>query len=94
MTNDEIAIALLARQGFLVVASMSAREVGEILRPTANKITRSGVMQQPITPLRVLAAATCAEYNAQADLVGEIRGAPTVRATPEDLYFYRVEAAD
>lgn len=94
MTNDEIAIAILARRGFLVIASMSPREVGEILRPTVNKIFRWGIMQQPVTPLRVVAGATCAEYNAQADLVGEIRGEPTQRAPSEHPYFYRVEAAD
>ena len=87
MSGDELAAALYAEQGYLVMYSKHPRTIGSI-------DTDSGAVKQGLRPLRIIGPSSSAEYKAQTLRASEI--APEL-ASPGGFswpYFYRVEAAD
>lgn len=87
MTGDELAIALHAEQGYLVLGSSHPLTVGAIER--ADK----GAPMS--TPLRIIDRATRAEWDKQGRLAFRLSGGlfRKKRNCPAE-YFYRVVAVD
>ncbi len=87
MTGDERAAALFTKQGFLIMACDEPCEIGEIQPP----LNHFGCT----TPIRIIGAATFAEYDAQNAVANQIDPtAGTALHEPRLRYFYRIEAAD
>ncbi len=88
MTGDELAAAVYAVQGFLVMESNTPEELGAVVK-CSNLI---GVK----TPLRVTGPSNQKEFLAQAKLGYRLAQSPLVGIEwePGNFKYYRVEAAD
>ena len=87
MSGDELAAAIYAKQGYLVLASADPLKIGQVTDSEGHCSA----------PLIVKANSNYTEYSEQASLESLLRlGVPrksTARKSYE-RYFYRVEAAD
>lgn len=90
MTGDELASAIMAELGFLVIGQFRRRSIGEIIPPRS-----CGWQDAPIeTPLRVIRQSSRAEWASQKPTIVRLLGLPLSPARGNMPHFYRVEAAD
>lgn len=89
MTGDELAAALYAEQGFMVIESSCEEKIGDIVKCSN--------LYEVNTPLIIAGLATREEFMRQAALAFALAGNPEkVGDIPEpgNHHYYRVEAAD
>ena len=86
MTGDELAAALYAEQGYLVLSYYQEQEIGSIHK----RFTHGGIEVVPI-PIRLISKSSIMEFDRQQDTKARM-GAR--RDKPLGHHFYRVEAAD
>jgi hypothetical protein len=88
MTGDELAAQLFTEQGYLVLFCDRQLELGDIVRDNSQE------SDPATTPVRVIGESSRAEYWKQFRRANVLLGRPDRPLALEQVYFYRVEAAD
>lgn len=90
MTGDELAAAVYAEQGFLILGSTEPRKMGEIRRESVHESWRTAVS----TPMRIVGVSTEQEMRRQTERYIQLSGAHDHYQKNAYTHYYRVEAAD
>jgi hypothetical protein len=87
MTGDELAAALYAEQGYLVIGAFDECPIGKINQAT------SMTTGDCATPMRIVAVSTRDEFIKQRKIVSRLTGI-TGTGWAGFSHYYRIEAAD
>lgn len=97
LSASDIAAALYAKQGYLVIGATHLRTIGQLIRTIKHLNFDTMKNEEVIMPMRVIAESNRAEFQAQVALVVELKGWDLSEYKANIAYathFYRVEALD
>lgn len=89
MTGDEVAAAVYAERGFVVLGSNYPMPIGYLTRDNSTH----KAFNRAQAPLKVIAESNLDEFLEQCECIERLLGISPNRVFPW-TYFYRVEAAD